>query len=75
MSSNGAINKHGPSTGENRGTITGFQFYGDTWGKPHPHVEPQGKNGDCIVKTPADPEKLAKYRKELAEREAKYGKR
>lgn len=61
------------SKGDSMTSLTGVRFYGDNWGKPRPIMEPQGQDGECIVKTPADPEKLAKYRKELAERNAKYG--
>lgn len=72
--SKGNIGQPAPShsNGDSMTTLTGTVFYGDHWGKPRPHQEPQGANGECVTKTPADTEKLAKYKAEEAERMKTY---
>ncbi len=67
--SNGKISQKSPASSNNgdaMATVVGARFYGDNWGKPRLTREPQGANGECIVKVPADPDKLAKYKAELA---------
>ena len=66
--SNGKISQKPPahSDGDAMSTVVGAYFYGDNWGRPRLMREPQGANGECIVKVPADPDKLAKYKAESA---------